>query len=100
MQFGVNFGYFSKASSAEKASKCLAEAGFETVDCSPPLAIDDWESNAFATRSILEQAGLAEIGYTGNLTYELVYGSIPEATALDFAKYLVSTAKHLRSLMK
>lgn len=44
-------------------------------------------------------AALSKTGYSGNLTYELVYGAIPESLGNEFAKYLMATAKVLQSQM-
>ena len=57
----------------------------------PFLGENDWSAL---------MAALGKAGYTGNLTFEMVYGAIPEALGDAFAEYLMETAKVLSSLMK
>lgn len=57
----------------------------------PFLGENDWNSCMSA---------LSKTGYNGNLTYEMVYGEIPEALGGAFAEYLMATAKVLNDLMK
>lgn len=56
----------------------------------PFLGENDWDALMSA---------LGKTGYKGNLTYEMVYGAIPEALGSAFAEYLMATAKVLKSLM-
>lgn len=56
----------------------------------PFLGDNDWKACMSA---------LGKTGYTGNLTYEMVYGVIPEALGSAFAEYLMATAKVLKSML-
>ncbi|MBE6691321.1 MAG: hypothetical protein E7590_08625 [Ruminococcaceae bacterium] len=42
-----------------------------------------------------QMASLKEIGYKGNLTYELVYGKWPESMVPEFLKVAANTGKVL-----
>ena len=41
---------------------------------------------------------LAEIGYNGDLTFELNYGALPPTIAPDYIKYLHSVGKYMKSI--
>ncbi len=58
----------------------------------PPFAGDvDWESH---------MRYLAQIGYAGDLTYELVYGRLPEALTADFLSDLARRGQILFSMQE
>lgn len=56
----------------------------------PFLGDNDWDACMKAFK---------DVGYSGHITYEMVYGKIPEALLGDFSNYLMQCAKQLKAKM-
>ena len=55
----------------------------------PFLSTTDWDAEMRAMKSF---------GYKGNLTFEMVYGDIPDALHVDFLTYLLKLGEYMRSV--